>query len=75
MTTDLIYSVEVAVIRFPGEGNLGGDRASLPQPPTIVRYCDICRRWGQNNTTHICWRNWTSRLSDVLMQLAREGQR
>ncbi len=75
MIASLIYSVEVAIIRFPGDGDFGGDGASAPQQPTIVRYCDICRRWGPNSSTHLCWRNWKPRLSDLLMEMAREEQR
>jgi len=43
MSRELIYSVEVAIVRCPGDGDgLGG-----PTPnPTVVRYCDVCRRWG-----------------------------
>jgi hypothetical protein len=72
MTSELIYSVEVAIVRYPG--GTEGDAAPA-EKPTTVRYCDICRRWGANGSTHICWRNWRPRLSDLLMELAREGRR
>jgi hypothetical protein len=44
MTDDLIYSVAVTIVRCPGDGEHGG--AGPTETPTIVRYCDICRRWG-----------------------------
>ena len=70
MTGDRIYSVEVAIVRCPGDG------AGAPtEQPTTVRYCDICRRWGANGSIHLCRRNWRPCLSDLLMELAREGRR
>jgi hypothetical protein len=75
MIGDLLYSVEVDIIRFPGDGEVDGVVAASVRQPTIVRYCDICRRWGPNSSTHLCWRNWKPRLSDLLMELAREGGR
>jgi hypothetical protein len=72
MTSEQIYSVEVAIVRYPGRTEGG---AGPVETPTTVRYCDICRRWGANGSTHICWRNWRTRLSDLLMELAREGRR
>ena len=75
MIGELIYSVEVAVVRCPGD--VDGD-AGAPGPvetPLTVRYCDICRRWGAAGSTHLCWRNWRPRLSDLLMDLAREVRR
>jgi hypothetical protein len=74
MIGELIYSVEVAIIRCPGDGPDGVAPAPVEQPVT-VRYCDICRRWGAVGSTHICWRNWRQRLSDLLMDLAREVRR
>lgn len=71
MTGELIYSVEVAIVRCPGDGEDGAP-AELP---VTVRYCDICRRWGASGSTHICWRNWRPRLSDLLLDLARDGRR
>jgi hypothetical protein len=73
MIGELIYSVEVRVLRAPGD-----DEASAPAPveaPVTVRYCDICRRWGAVGSTHLCWRNWRSRLSDLLIELGREVRR
>ena len=71
MIGELVYSVEVAIVRCPGDGE-GGAPA---EKPVTVRYCDICRRWGASGSTHICWRNWRPRLSDLLLELARDGQR
>ena len=70
MTGVLIYSVEVAIVRCPDDG---GQRAPA-ETPTTIRYCDVCRRWGATGTTHMCWRNWHKRLSDLLIELAREGR-
>ena len=71
MIGDLLYSVEVEVIRYPGDD----DDGSPAELPVIVRYCDICRRWGSVGATHMCWRNWHPRLSDLLMELTRDGRR
>ena len=73
MIDDLIYSVAVTIVRCPGDGERGG--AGPTETPTIVRYCDICRRWGANNSTHLCWRNWRPRLSDLLRELTRGARR
>jgi hypothetical protein len=73
MIGELIYSVEVSVVRCPGDGEDGG--AGPVEQRTRVRYCDICRRWGANNSTHLCWRNWRPRLSDLLMEMTRDGRR
>ena len=75
MIGDLLYSVEVEVIRYPGEIDDGASPGVAPEQPTIVRYCDICRRWGEVGTTHMCWRNWHPRLSDLLMAMTRDGRR
>ena len=72
MIGELIYSVEVAVVSCPGDGEGGG---APTEKSTTVRYCDICRRWGANGSTHLCWRNWRPRLSDLLMELTRDGRR
>ena len=71
MIGEQIYSVEVAIVRCPGDGEDGAPA----ERPVTVRYCDICRRWGASGSTHMCWRNWRSRLSDLLMDLARDGRR
>lgn len=71
MTGELIYSVEVLVVRCPGDGAAPGP----VEAPLTVRYCDICRRWGAVGSTHLCWRNWRPRLSDLLMDLTREVRR
>lgn len=71
MIGDLIYSVEVAIVRCPGDGADGGP----VEKPITVRYCDICRRWGESGSTHLCWRNWRQRLSDLLLDLTRDGRR
>ncbi len=71
MIGDLIYSVELAIVRFPGDGP---DGAPTKEPVT-VRYCDICRRWGATDATHLCGRTWHRRLSDLLMELTRGERR
>ncbi len=68
MKAERIYSVEVTVVGFPG----GGEQ---DEAKPIVRYCDECRRWGAAGTTHLCGRNWRLRLSDLLIDLARELRR
>lgn len=70
MNRELIYSIVVAIVRCPGDG------AGAPiEEPTTVRYCDVCRRWGANGSTHSCGRNWRPRLADLLIELVREGRR
>lgn len=71
MTGEPIYSVEVAIVRGPGDPT----RGAPAEWPTTVRYCDVCQRWGAIGTTHMCWRNWHKRLSDLLVELTREGRR
>jgi hypothetical protein len=73
MIGELTYSVEVTIVRCPGDGE-GGAAPGPVETPAMVRYCDICRRWGAAGTTHMCWRNWRRRLSDLLMQMARDGR-
>jgi hypothetical protein len=63
LTGELIYSVVVAPADRVG-------RTAGPAQMTAVRYCDICRRWGANGSTHVCWLNWRGRLSDLLMDLS-----
>ena len=72
MSRELIYSVEVAIVRCPGDGDLPGGPT---EKPTTVRYCDVCRRWGASGSTHLCGRNWRIRLWDLLMDLARDVRR
>ena len=75
MIGELIYSVEVAIVRCPGDLE-GSDSAGAPiVKPTTVRYCDICKRWGATGTTHMCSRNWRPRLSDLLLEMTRDGRR
>ena len=74
MIGELIYSVEVAIVRCPGDGEAGA-AAGPVETPVTVRYCDICRCWGATGTTHICWRNWRPRLAALLMEMARAGRR
>jgi hypothetical protein len=71
---DLIYSVEVAIA--PSNDNAQGETLMEvpPQRSTRVRYCDICRRWGLASSRHVCWRNWRHRLSDLLTELALDGE-
>lgn len=74
MIGELVYSVEVAVVHCPGDGE-GGANPGPTEAQVIVRYCDICRRWGANGSPHLCGRNWHRRLSDLLIALSREGRR
>ena len=74
MKRELVYSIEVAILRCPGDGE-GGASGAPAETPVVVRYCDICRRWGAKGTTHMCWRNWHRRLSDLLMALTAGGRR
>jgi hypothetical protein len=71
---ELVYSVEVAIVREPGDGE-GGTNPGPTETPARVRYCDICRRWGTTGSTHLCGRNWHRRLSDLLIVLSREVRR
>jgi len=75
MIGEQIYSVEVAIVRCPGDGEDGGPLGAPVEKPTTVRYCDVCRRWGLVGSTHMCWRNWRGRLSDLLLDLTRDGRR
>src|SRR5262249_52856880 len=71
MIGESIYAVGVAWLRPPGaEMPTGAAR----EPRGAVLYCDICRRWGAAGTTHICWRNWRVRLSDLLLDRPRDGR-
>jgi hypothetical protein len=73
---ELIYAIEIPVVPFPHDGSGQAATPATPTTPTTVRYCDLCRRWGEKNSTpHLCWRNWQPRLSDLLMQLTRDGRR
>ena len=74
MTGELIYSVEVAIVCCPGDGEAGAAAGPVEKPVTL-RYCDICKRWGATGSTHMCWRNWRPRLSDLLMEMTRDGRR
>ncbi|HEX3696224.1 MAG TPA: hypothetical protein VH374_12645 [Polyangia bacterium] len=74
MRRELVYSVEVAIVRCPGDGTDGASLGAPVETPTTVRYCDICRRWGAAGTTHMCWRNWRRRLSDLLREMKRDGR-
>ena len=72
---ELIYSFEVPVLGAPAPPGDGGAPGARTQKATTVRYCDICRRWGAGDTTHACWLNWWPRLSDLLLELTRDGRR
>jgi hypothetical protein len=67
MIHEAIYSVGVAALR-PRANGVPGLAAAAAR--ASVLYCDICRRWGTAGTTHVCWRNWRVRLSDLLVELA-----
>ena len=75
MIGEQIYSVEVAIVRCPGDGPDGGPLGVPVEKPVMVRYCDICRRWGAVGSTHMCWRNWRQRLSDLLIEMTRDVRR
>jgi len=75
MSGEQIYSMEVSIVRCPGDGEDGGPLGTSIEKPTMVRYCDVCRRWGAVGSTHICWRNWQVRLSDLLLDLSLGGWR
>ena len=75
MIGEQIYSVEVAIVRCPGDGPDGSPLGVPIERPTTVRFCDVCRRWGAVGSTHMCWRNWHRRLSDLLIELPRDGLR
>jgi hypothetical protein len=40
----------------------------------IVRYCDVCHRWGGRRSVHLCGVNWHPRLEELLRELAKERQ-
>ena len=65
---EAIYSVEVT---FPN--NPAVEDSTFKR--TKVLYCDICRRWGEHDSSHLCWRNWRVRLSDALADLTRGDRR
>jgi hypothetical protein len=49
----------------------------LPDLPTkgerfMVRYCDVCSRWGRQRTLHICGINWFPKLETLLRDLLQE---
>jgi len=74
MIGDRLYSVEVAIVRCPGDGEDGAAAGPVEKAVT-VRYCEICNRWGSTGSTHLCGRNWRPRLSDLLVEITREGRR
>jgi hypothetical protein len=37
----------------------------------IVRYCNVCRRWGGLRSTHLCNVNWFENLEDLLAALEK----
>jgi len=74
MIGELIYSVEVAVVRCPSDRDDGAALGAPTDSPATVRYCDVCRRWGALGSTHLCWRNWHRRLSDLLIEMTRGGR-
>jgi hypothetical protein len=41
----------------------------------LVRYCDVCRRWGQRGTVHLCGQNWYQHLGELLVAVAGGGAR
>jgi hypothetical protein len=72
MTADPIYSVEVAVVCRPDEAR--GSDAGTAERRILVRYCDVCRRWGAVRSTHLCRRNWKPKLSELLGELVAPGE-
>jgi len=74
MIGERLFSVELAIVRCPGDGE-DGVAAGPVEMPLTVRYCDVCNRWGAVGSTHMCGRNWRPRLSDLLLEMARDGRR
>jgi DNA-directed RNA polymerase specialized sigma24 family protein len=50
---------------------------SLPDPAgpgaigQLVSYCDVCRRWGERGSEHVCGQNWSEHLLPVLAAVRR----
>lgn len=40
----------------------------------VVRYCDVCHRWGSRRSVHLCGVNWHPGLEDLLRELTKEGR-
>ena len=40
----------------------------------IVRYCDVCHRWGGRRSVHLCGVNWHGSLEGLLQEFAKEGR-
>jgi hypothetical protein len=38
----------------------------------VVRYCDVCHRWGGRRSVHLCGVNWHAGLDGLLQELAQE---
>ena len=60
MSSELVYSVEVAIVRCPGDGEGGANPGPL-ETPMAVRYCDVCReafRSGRSIACLVCCRDW-----------------
>jgi hypothetical protein len=40
----------------------------------VVRYCDVCHRWGGRRSVHLCGVNWHPRLEGLLKEIATEAR-
>ena len=43
----------------------------LSSAEKVVAYCDVCRRWGERGTIHVCGENWSEHLLSVLAATGR----
>ena len=43
----------------------------LSSAEKVVAYCDVCRRWGERGTIHVCGENWSEHLLSVLATTGR----
>jgi DNA-directed RNA polymerase specialized sigma24 family protein len=50
---------------------LAAETSGDSQLQRLVSYCDVCRRWGEQGSEHVCGQNWSEHLLPVLTTLAR----
>ena len=43
-----------------------GQVPGAPRLEQVVSYCDVCRRWGERGSEHVCGQNWSEHLLPVL---------
>ncbi|MDX2023235.1 MAG: hypothetical protein SF187_23580 [Deltaproteobacteria bacterium] len=53
-------TLPVAVLVAPA------NERSLSGAEKVVAYCDVCRRWGERGSLHVCGENWSEHLLSVL---------